>query len=168
MKYNSSKNQEIKSKFVGREVIYCASQMIYELQNSEEFRDTIYEEFYSEINWYQMAENMVYDLDEEQEQELLNELEVESLDNIDPNLIIDTIINLGFAYEPDYIYYEPYEFWIVSDWLGGKLKEKGEIVCDDFLGFTIWGRCATGQAILLDYVISKICEDLGLLVEDDE
>lgn len=163
--YDSSKNQEIKQKFVSREVIYCASQMISELCNSEEFGDSTYEEFYSEINWHQMAENMLYDLSDEGKLALLYELDVaeEGLDNIDPNLIIDTIINLGYAYEPDYIFYEPYEFWIISDFLGEKLKELEEIVVNDFLGFTIWGRCTTGQAIKLDSCISKVCEDMEIL-----
>ena len=63
----------------------------------------------------------------------------------------------------DFEYLEPYEFWIVSPWLGRKLKEYGEIVSFDFFGFTIWGRCSSGQAILLDGVISRICEELEML-----
>ena len=55
------------------------------------------------------------------------------------------------------------EFWIVSPWFGRKLKEYGEIVSFDFIGFTIWGRCSSGQAILLDGVISRICEELEML-----
>ena len=51
---------------------------------------------------------------------------------------------------------EVYEWWIVSDWLYRRLKEQGEVVCDDFHGLTIWGRQTTGQAIYMDYVISQI------------
>lgn len=55
-----------------------------------------------------------------------------------------------FEYRP-----EIYEFWSVSGWLGEKLKSAGEHVFDYF-NHTIWGRCTTGQAILLDGVIRGI------------
>jgi hypothetical protein len=51
---------------------------------------------------------------------------------------------------------EAYEHWIVSDWLADKLEERGEMIVRDFLGLTIWGRCTSGQAILLDGVICDI------------
>ena len=54
---------------------------------------------------------------------------------------------------------EAYEHWIVSDWLASKLEDKGELITYDLMGFTIWGRCATGQAIYLDYVMEQICAD---------
>ena len=54
---------------------------------------------------------------------------------------------------------EVYEHWIVSDWLGRKLKARGEII-QDFAGFTLWGRCTTGQAIYLDGVIEEITAEL--------
>ena len=53
-------------------------------------------------------------------------------------------------------YEEVFEHWIVSDWLADKLIAKGETVVKDFHGLTIWGRCCSGQAILLDYVIRDI------------
>lgn len=52
-----------------------------------------------------------------------------------------------------------YEHWIVSYWFGRKLEQEGEIV-RNVCGLTIWGRCCTGQAIALDYVIQKIACDL--------
>lgn len=55
--------------------------------------------------------------------------------------------------DPDYN--DVYEHWIVSDWLGRKLEEMGETV-HEYLGFTIWARCTTGQSISMDYVIRKI------------
>lgn len=54
---------------------------------------------------------------------------------------------------------EVYEHYVVSDWLGRKLKARGEVV-QDFAGFTLWGRCTTGQAILLDGVIEEITAEL--------
>jgi len=54
---------------------------------------------------------------------------------------------------------EAYEWYIVDDWLADRLEKKGEMVNDDIMGFTIWGRCATGQAIYLDDVMSQITSE---------
>lgn len=61
-------------------------------------------------------------------------------------------------------YREIYEHWIVTDWLAERLAEKGEAICKDFYGLTIWGRSCTGQAIALDGVISEIHQDLHATV----
>lgn len=57
--------------------------------------------------------------------------------------------------------FEVYEHWIVSVWLARKLKERGHVVCDDFMGLTIWGRACTGQAIYMDSSIEGICNELN-------
>ena len=59
----------------------------------------------------------------------------------------------------DVEYDEIYEHWIVSDWLGRKLSERGHVV-ESYLGMTIWGRGCTGQAIYMDSVMEQICNDL--------
>ncbi|WP_411845707.1 hypothetical protein AAFN60_19015 [Roseibacillus persicicus] len=48
-----------------------------------------------------------------------------------------------------------HEHWIVSEWLGHHLTNKGEMVGSLF-GLTIWGRTTTGLAIYLDDVIEEI------------
>lgn len=50
---------------------------------------------------------------------------------------------------------EPYEFWIVSDFLASNLKAENQLLTNCW-GFWIWGRETTGQSILLDYVFQKI------------
>lgn len=55
-------------------------------------------------------------------------------------------------------YPEIFEFWAVSEWLGKKLKDEGEVVFD-CLDFIVWGRQATGQAIYMDNVIEEITKD---------
>jgi hypothetical protein len=55
---------------------------------------------------------------------------------------------------------EVYEHWIVSTYLAGKLREHGETVVDDVAGLTVWGRCTTGQAISMDYVIQQIAVEM--------
>jgi len=54
---------------------------------------------------------------------------------------------------------EAYEWYIVDAWLADRLEKKGEMVSDDIMGFTIWGRCATGQVIYLDDVMSQITSE---------
>lgn len=50
---------------------------------------------------------------------------------------------------------EIYEYWLVSPYLGERLKELGEAVLERF-GAWVWGRTCTGQAIALDGVMEKI------------
>lgn len=64
--------------------------------------------------------------------------------------------------EPETDPQEIYEYWIVTPWLGEKLREKGEPVLKRHGGW-IWGRTCSGQAIALDWVISLICYDMGIL-----
>lgn len=50
---------------------------------------------------------------------------------------------------------EIFEWWLVTDWLGQKLYEKGEPVLRNGFG-TWWGRTTTGQSIEMDDVIIQI------------
>ena len=57
---------------------------------------------------------------------------------------------------------EIYEWWAVSSWFAGRLKEYGEPILDCG-SFMSWGRCTSGEAILLDSVISSIALDMQIL-----
>ena len=57
---------------------------------------------------------------------------------------------------------EVYEWWAVTNWLGDKLKERGEVVIEGW-GHWYWGRGNTGQGIALDGVISSICYGMEIL-----
>lgn len=155
MDYNSTKNQEIKAKLVQRNIIHVASTMISELSSNDQFADEIMEKFYSVPDCEGAVEDYLYDITEEEQRELLEEYEVDSPEDLDSEQVCNDK-------DLEYGYLEPLEFWIVDDYFGDKLKEKGQIV-DDFLGFTIWGRQTSGQAILLDYVIGSIAEDMEIL-----
>ncbi len=52
------------------------------------------------------------------------------------------------------------EFWLVSHHLAKKLEEKGETVCHDLYGLTIWSRTTSGQVIWMDWVIQEIYNDI--------
>jgi hypothetical protein len=153
--YNSSENQRIKGMLVSREICHCASQMISELQRSSDFNDEILELFYSIPDYDQALEDYLYYKSEEEISEILEHYGVNEVAELSP----DEVVN---DYNLDFDYLEPYEFWIISDWFGEKLKEHDQIVCE-FMGFTIWGRLTTGQAILLDHVISMIAEEMEIL-----
>lgn len=57
---------------------------------------------------------------------------------------------------------DPYEYWIVSPWFGDQLLLFGEMVLKRDSG-AVWGRCTTGQAIALDYVVDQIAYRMGIL-----
>ena len=54
---------------------------------------------------------------------------------------------------------EIFEWWVVSDWLAKRLEAHGEPLLINNYG-TWWGRTCTGQAILLDFVIEQIYDEL--------
>lgn len=54
------------------------------------------------------------------------------------------------------------EWWIVTKWLYEKLKAKNHPVLEWGNNY-YWGRCTSGQAILLDGVISEICAEMKIL-----
>ena len=57
---------------------------------------------------------------------------------------------------------EIYEWYTVSDWLGRKLSQYGEVIIGAW-GKSYWGRQCTGQSIICDNVIEQIAYDLGIL-----
>ncbi|MBE9599878.1 hypothetical protein [Pedobacter sp. MC2016-24] len=71
----------------------------------------------------------------------------------------EQIDDLRYASEQ---YAEVYEWWICSSWLSRRLQEYDQIIIIDGNN-AYWGRCTTGQAILLDLVISRICADMEIL-----
>lgn len=52
-----------------------------------------------------------------------------------------------------------FEHWVITPWLGRRLEARGERVFD-FEGLTVWGRCTTGQAISIDYVVEQITKEV--------
>lgn len=57
---------------------------------------------------------------------------------------------------------EVYEWWFVTNWFAEKLAAHGEVVIRGYM-HSVWGRCCTGQAILLDWVVGKIAEEMEIL-----
>lgn len=59
------------------------------------------------------------------------------------------------AVEESVVAAEPYEWWRVTEWLCRELSDIGEVVIDNSYGYW-WGRCTTGQALIMDGVLQKI------------
>lgn len=54
---------------------------------------------------------------------------------------------------------EPYEWWLVTDYLASYLRDDGQPIIENGFG-TWWGRCTTGQAIKLDGVMQRIARSI--------
>ena len=73
MKVNSTENQEIKSKFVGQEVLHSANEMVAELLNGG-FSEEIYEKFYSAPDTHTAFEDYIRLLGDSDIEEIEEEL----------------------------------------------------------------------------------------------
>ena len=166
--YNSTENQHIKGLLVQREVYYCQSMVVSEMLQNDL------------IDWGDISNYYTYRAQlstgewegtEEEKSELIEELEqkAEELEE-EKSELIEEIEEQITALEDDIRELEScdwqpqeiYEWWLVSDWLANRLEEMGHPILRE-MGCTWWGRCCTGQAIRLDYSISKIAEDMEIL-----
>lgn len=156
------------SDFVRREVIYCVSHLIYELgsklgDDSEYFEDLL--NLCRQDQYINTFEYRCWECDEEWEEvdddpTHENEYDLDEEDYVKecPKCKEEVVPTIS-SEETDPV--EAYEHWIVTDWLAKKLEEHGCIVSHDFMGLTIWGRCCTGQAIAMDYVICEIYDEFN-------
>ena len=168
--FNSTKNQSIKSRFVEREVLCCASYLMDnvfkagELNNNREIELPTYEDV---TNFWQYPEyngtyaNFECGTEDEKNTEIarLEDLISEYDDTDISEQIQNEIDELNdLESEPA----EIYEWWIVTNWLAEKLEIQGQCILE-YANMHFWGRQTTGQAILLDRVISRICEGMEIL-----
>lgn len=135
--YNSSVNQRIKGKFIQREVLTCFSYEMDELLKKEIVAYDDIDNLYTDKDVW--CENCGLEVD-------LNE------DNQCPDC----------GKELETLPQEIFEWWIITDWLSKKLRDKGEPILE-WGNNCYWGRCCTGQAILLDSVISDITSEMEIL-----
>jgi hypothetical protein len=163
MDYNSSKNQSIKRKLVDREVFYCVSTLVSELsKNWEQFPD------YTDdlLDAYRGLPDYDEALADNGCEPFVDKHGVDCwCDTRDGMTWAGTAEEACNAFEIDADDYCPeiFEHWIVSNYLAEKLEEHGHKVLRDFFGMTVWCRPTTGQAIMLDEVISEICAEMEIL-----
>ena len=148
-KYLNAAYQAAVGEFVNREVIYCVSCLVSEVAKQDEDFWHLFRAFDAD-----KAREMIRQAIEEDSgnQQAIDDLELQEPDDLKEAL---DKLNLD-VFQAEC---EVYEHWIVSDWLATKLEEKGETIERDFHGLTVWGRCCTGQAILLDRVICDIYDE---------
>jgi hypothetical protein len=167
---NSTANQRIKSQFISTHVYANVGVMVdYILHNHQEDRNAPFniedvENMYSypEYRGQFAAFEGGTESDRQTEIERLNDLLEEF--NSNEESTHDEVSLLEFEINSledlELELQEVYEWYIVSDFLIRKLDELGHPV---LLDECIWGRCTTGQAILLDYAITQICAGMGIL-----
>lgn len=172
--YSNPAIREHAELIVRNNVIHCASSMVSTiLQAPETWRalEIDEDEAYSLAemeDFEEPAAQHIADMDIDDLRDYLKSREVETaedapIENL-RRLALAELAEHGardfcddFSIEPDRA--EVYEHWIVSSWLADKLEDRGYPVVRDFLGFTIWGRPTTGQAISLDSVILQIADE---------
>lgn len=166
MNYNSNKNQSIKNKLVSREVTCNVSLMCTELMQANQLDSSLGFDIYDYLEPYAYHNDLELTREDAQE-------EIDSLNQVQDLKIeegflcpkesseieqqIEELENLEFDNYP-----EVFEFWAVNPWFAEKLKNKGEVIIE-YGYMRIWGRCCTGQAILLDNVISEIASGMQIL-----
>lgn len=163
--------QEQLRAFVDREVIYCASMLISELSSNDKYMDELLE-VQSQDDWEEPVNYHVYsDMDSDELAEYLDEYDID-YKQTDSTLIRSQKLNDYLQENDDDLrefadregldphQREALEHWIVSNWLADKLEAQGEMILRDFMGLTIWGRTCSGQAILLDGVITTIWKSI--------
>ena len=165
--HNSNKNQDIKAKLVQREVICNLNQVIQHLSENQAFG--IWEDDYNELVFaidYEQSyncsgEHYIQELDGQYYSvEIGNELDTDISEPFDTDL--EAMTDCCYMYDLESEYSEPLEFWGVSEFMARQLSEQGEIVVD-MLGFHIWGRTTSGQAIMLDHCIGMIASKMEIL-----
>ena len=153
--FNSSINQDIKRQFVQRDVLTCFSYEMDEILKEELIK---YDDIENLTDYICPACGEAFNTPEEFQQ-ITDDNGRSYGENpyICPSCkeeVKENDIELQNK--------EIFEWWIVSSYLYNKLKEKGEVVTEWGNNF-YWGRCTTGQGILLDGVISSICYDMEIL-----
>ena len=186
MKYNgnvdSVGNQRIKREFVNREVLCCYTSVVEYILRQDNFTYDDVPFTYDDIeNLYPNNQEDIDELEEkiqeledskpdepdswdyETDQDFYDAYDAyeEKVKEIDGKIeeLEDEVNELEYQQERPQ---EVFEWWRVTSYLFHKLRDKGEVVLEGPNGY-YWGRCCTGQAILLDWVISEICADNEIL-----
>ena len=155
--FNSVENQKIKGDFIAREVKTCFS---YEMDDVLKINNTVHGD-HNLPTWEDIENFYVYSCPE---CEVGQADESDFVPEIEPGKYKFVCPDCGHAFdeEPESEPQEIFEWWIVTEYLCKKLKAKGEPVMEWGNNY-YWWRCCTGQAILLDCVISEICAEMEIL-----
>ncbi len=164
---NSTVNQRIKGEFISKHVYCNVSSMVEYILRQDDYKNApftmedienyfIYPEYYGKYADFDGGTQK--DLDAELER--LQDVMTDMMETDREHLMNDVQSDIDELEDLEQEYQEVYEWWMVSNFLCSKLEALGHPVISDH---NIWGRCTTGQAILLDYAITQICADMGIL-----
>lgn len=145
MNYHSSENQRILGKLAEREIIMNASKLINDLLKI------------GKIDYDDIENYYIFVCPECGEQETDPEKQFEKIEDQYHCSYCKATFD-DWDSQPQ----EVLEWWFVNEYLYDKLRTKDEAVIDSDYGH-LWGRCGSGQAILLDNVIGEIAEDMEIL-----
>lgn len=184
--FESSVDRSIKEKFVGIHVLANVNTMVRELIEarkydidlgfdlfegitptgySEHFKKNLYQDEAEEK--IEELENKIEDIEsiiEFYESDILQNKNISNKKIVTGNALIDKLQEIKDELETmDFENYpKVFEYYLVSDYLANKLKEKNNIIVTDYNN-PIWGRETSGQTILFDAVISEICYEMEIL-----
>lgn len=164
---NSTVNQRIKGEFVAKHVYCNVTGMVEYILRQDDYKNAPftledienywhYPEYYGKYVNFDGGTQEDLDSEIERLEELMANMMETDQEQFMNNVQYEIDALNGLEQEPA----EIYEWWLVSSFLCEKLEDLGLPVIS---GENIWGRCTTGQAILLDYAITQICSDMGIL-----
>jgi len=155
---DSTRNQDIKRKFVSHNVLANVTDWAGQLFVDSDFED-----------WDNIYGPVCPECESIHSMEIVPHVDGFEPEDVNPITHPYRCLWCDYRLEelPDEEQVEIFEFWIVTPWLGEKLKAHREAVMARPTGW-VWGRQGTGQAILLDSVISDICEELGILETQED
>jgi hypothetical protein len=165
--HNSSTNQRIKEKFVGIHVRINVNQLIEFILSatmSHNFKDAPFtfediENYYAYPEYYGTYARFEGGTEEQRDAEIERLEELFEADGTETDQLQSEINDLNDLETEGA---EIFEWWAISSYLAEKLKENGYCILSDGNN-EYWGRTTSGQAILLDSIISKICSDMEIL-----
>lgn len=158
--------QEELARLVSREVVYCVSQLVYEIRQSalsENLADDVELECARLIDddWIEAAEEDGAAFCKRRDGSWTAYRKSDPRDRSDWQEGLDDKAEAAREWcEANNCEPEPrevFEHWIVSGWLADQLEAQGETIVRDWIGIgNIWCRTTTGQAIMMDAVIADV------------
>lgn len=137
--------QDITMRFIHPHILRNQSALIAQMQDLEVDGFLMWEDV---ENFHLTDEEVLEEYEEQKERYSWNPIEDDD-DIVSEEEFIENFREVGHDEK------EIFEWYLVSDWLIDKLREKNEPVIDNDYG-EYWGRCCTGQSIYLDHVIQEL------------
>lgn len=158
-------------KLVRQEVVWNVNELVqFLLSDRSDHGEFDYDDLCSltqSVDWETTVDNMIRDWDDDERREMLADAGIDTLEEDLAaqcrRVAMEDVFWVQDKYNPEPEYVDALEYWAVTKWFAEKLAENGESVMMDLLGFHVWGRTCSGQAIALDGVVRQIASDMEIL-----